>query len=228
VSFFEPPEPPEHARELLEQPAPKPWFGAPSNELGVGVPLSLLLARTDTVAVAIVGATAFSTGIQLRFATRRRPDLRADDEDGFDVFGDDPFEGHPFGRFHQRRRGRKEIPDELLRFGVQFSDGRKATTLGASASVDAEDDEKGPAGPVLMQGGGGGGPSGWEFDFWLWPVPPPGQLTFAVEWPAHGIGVTQHDVEATPLIEASTKSEPLWPESVEGGTASTRSFRLGE
>jgi len=227
VSFFEPPEPPEHARELLEQPAPKPWFGAPSNELGVGVPLSLLLARTETVAVAIVGATAFSTGIQLRFATRRRPQLRTVDE-GFDFFDDDPFEGHPFGRFRQRMRGRGELPDELLRFGVQFSDGRKATTVGGFPWVDAEDAEKAPAGPVLVQGGGGGGSSGWEFDFWLWPVPPPGQLTFAVEWPAHGIGLTQHHVEATPLIKASTKSEPLWPESVEGGTVSTGQFRLGE
>src|SRR5262249_34980897 len=109
-----------------------------------------------------------------------------------------------------------------------FSDGRKATTVGAFPSVDAEDDEKGPAGPILMQGGGGGGPAGWEFDFWLWPVPPPGQLTFAVEWPAHGIELTQRHVEAAPLIEASTKSGPLWPESVEGGTSSTTLLQLGE
>jgi len=56
MSFFgPPPEPPEHA---YRQP---PWLGPPDNVLGVGVPLDLLLARTDDVAVAITGATAFPT-----------------------------------------------------------------------------------------------------------------------------------------------------------------------
>jgi hypothetical protein len=206
MSFFEPPPPP---REPPEPPrvVERPWWHAPRNELGVSTGLRLTLARTDDVAVALVDAVAYSTGLSFNLVTVSR----AAGEPFLGV--PDPFD-YPFG-FPTPRRGRGgELPPELLRFGVQFSDGRKATTTGWTGGVVpvfGAGDEAEPVGPVLMQGGGGGGEDHWESSFWLWPLPPPGPLALVVEWPAKGIELTRHEVAAEPLLEAGSRSEPLWP-----------------
>jgi len=211
VNFFEPPPPPD-PREFPEIPKPRPWWQAPTNEIGAGVPVRVVLARTDRVAVALTGATAYTTGVQLRLSVRSRRDPGARPEALYDPM-DFPF-GHPAMRHGAQAR---DLPADLLRFGVQFSDGGKATTLGGSHPWSGPDDaEQEPTGPVLMEGGGGGGGGDWDWDFWLWPVPPPGQVTFAVEWPKEGIELSKHEVDAGPFIEASRSSEVLWPD--EGGT----------
>jgi hypothetical protein len=205
VSFFEPPPPPEPPDEGFER---KPWFGAPRNELGVSTGLRLALARTDEVAVALVDVVAFTTGVSLNLVALRR----APAEPGsFD---------HPFGHFWPQG---SELPPELLRFGVEFSDGGKATTLGASPATWAAEGE--PPGPILLPGGGSGSDDYWESSFWLWPLPPPGPLAFVVEWPAEGIDLTRHEVDTEPIIEASRRSETLWPEGPRrGGGVSRRDY----
>jgi len=205
VGFFELPPPPEQPEH--ERPTSPEWWESPRNELGAPVPLRLVLARTDRVAVALVGATAYSTGVALTLAVRSR--RRSATED-VDAFYDDPF-GFPFGHPLRRRHQSGELPPETLRFGVQFSDGRKATTVGGMVPW-ASDAEEAPAGPVLHQGGGGGGNGDYESEFWLWPLPPPGPVTFAVEWPAREIELTKLKVDASVLTEASKRSEALWRE----------------
>ena len=215
MSFFEPPPPPD-PRDLPEIPKPQPWWQAPTNELGAVVPLRVVLGRTDRVVVALTGATAYTTGVQLRLSVRSRPDPAAGPE-AFDDPMDFPF-GHPTMR-HRPQVG--ELPADILRFGVQFSDGGKATTLGSPFPWPGPDNaEQEPAGPVLAQGGGGGGGGEWDWDFWLWPVPPPGPVTFAVEWPKEGIELSKHDVDAGPFIEASRSSEVLWPDEAGRGGGS--------
>src|SRR5690242_504966 len=67
-----------------------PWFGPPQGELAGVVPLELLLARSDTVAVAITGVRAFSTGFAFDLVTLSAPDFAGEL---------DPFEfGHPHSR----------------------------------------------------------------------------------------------------------------------------------
>ena len=184
------------------------------------MPLRLVLARTDHVAVALVGATAYSTGVTLTVAVRSRRSGTSEDVD--DLF-DDPY-GMRFGHLLRHTLQGGELPPELLRFGVQFSDGRKATSLGeALPGVD----EEAPSGAVLTQGGGSGGGGDWESDFWLWPVPPPGPVTFAVEWPAREIELTKQQVDASVFIKASEESEALWPaEGVWDGAPESSTFRL--
>jgi hypothetical protein len=221
VSFFEPPPPQERPEPPSEVPTPRPWWHAPRNEIGAPVPLRLVLARTDELAVAIVGATAYSTGASLELAVRWRSTAEARES-----YLDDHFE-FPFGHPARRRPG-GELPAEVLRFGVQFSDGRKATTLGALpwGRADSEEDKE-PAGPILSPGGGGGGDGEWNTEFWLWPLPPPGPLTFAVEWPAKRIELAMHDVDAALVIDASAHSEKLWPDdSSPAGGASVSMFLL--
>ena len=197
MNFFEPPppiEPPD-----IGVPQRQAWWGAPGNELGVAVPLRILLARTSDVAVAVVEADAYSTGIALRLVVKWREapvEPRAHDL---------------LGRMPQGTVG-GELPPEVLRFGVQFADGRKATSVGRSF-LGSEDK---PAGPVLAPGGGSGSDREWETSFWLWPLPPAGPLALVIEWPAEGIAETRHEVDAQPFLDAAGASEMLWPEDPDG------------
>jgi hypothetical protein len=182
MSFFEAPPPPPAPRD-------EPWLAPPDNVLGTAVALNLLLARTDVVAVRVGAAVAYPSGLDFTVSVRRR-------DPGNEVFD----------LWSPRRR---ELPPELLRFGIQFADGSKATTLGAVWSDPQRGD---PNPPVLMDHGGGGDDRRWDQEFWLWPLPPPGPLTFVCEWPAYGIAETRHEIDAAAIVDAAAKAKTLWPE----------------
>jgi hypothetical protein len=214
MSFFEPPPPPPEPRE--EEFRTPPWFGPPDNVLGAAVPLRLVLARTTDVAIAVVDATAYPSGLAFVLAIR----IRSVDEDAELLHGD------PFGRAYAYRRRSSEVPPEILRFGVQFSDDAKATTLSQFELFG--DPEQQPTGPVLTQRGGGGGGRSWNFGFWLWPLPPPGPLAFVCEWPARGIALARSEVDTGDILAAAERAETLWPDggASPGGGVTSR-LRLG-
>jgi hypothetical protein len=185
-------------------------MGPPTNVLGVAVPIRLVLAKTPEVAVAVQHVTAFPSGLRfdLLIARRKPPEDHLDD---------------PLHRFHLMRHAYRggELPPELLRFGVQFADGSKATTLRPHPFVDGPDKE--PESPLLLEHGGGGGGPLWTMGYWLWPLPPVGPLAFVVEWPAEGIEETRVETAAGPIREAATQAETLWPEERgAGGSMSSR------
>jgi len=120
--------------------------------------------------------------------------------------------------------GATELPPDLLRFGVEFSDGRRATTIERFRNSSDE-----PPEIAFMQRGGGGGGGSWEFSFWIWPLPPAGPLTFAVEWPAEGVELTTCQIDTAPLLEASARSEELWEDDGEigpGGVGGTFQYQI--
>jgi hypothetical protein len=195
MSFFEPP-PFSEPEEEFRQPV---WVGPPDNEVGVAVPLNLLLARSDAVAVALLSATVFSTGVELAGMVRTR-----DQVDGLH----DAFVMH-------RRRQSAQLDPELFRFGVEFADGRKATNLGYPFQRQQEDVD--PSRPVLVPRGSSGGGRSWQMNWWLWPLPPPGPLAVVCEWPAQKIPLTRHELDSSPLLEAATEVEPLWPNGEPSG-----------
>ena len=209
MNFFEPPPPPERPEPQFEIPERKPWWGAPGNELGAVAPLRAVLARTDQVAVAIVGVTAYTTGFSMTLAVRSRSSLGGE--------GFDPMFGLSYG--HGATQLGTELPPELLRFGVQFADGSKATTLGSSVPWSLEEE---PTSPILSPAGGSGGDFEWTQEYWLWPLPPPGILTFAIEWPSKGIELSLLEVDAAPIIDAGGSSEVLWPDPGEGESSYSR------
>jgi hypothetical protein len=218
MSFFElppPPEPPE-----AEEPDVPEWVAAPSNVLGAAVPLRLVLAKTSDLAVAVLGGTAYPTGFEFKLVVRSRGNR--------DELGDfDPLELHH--RFVRRRHGGgREIPPELLRFGIEFSDGSKATNL---QELWGGDPPREPPSPVLMPGGGGGGVGNWETEFWVWPLPPEGPLAFVCEWPAREIPLTRVELDAALVRDAAAQAEVLWePDrggSSGGSWASYGMFKLG-
>lgn len=211
MGFFDvppPPEPEPHERHRMPG-----WFGPPENVLGGVAPLRVVLARTERVAVAAIGASAYPQGVRFDVVVRMRPGPDAED----DLF--DPF-GHHLR--HRRRRGESWPPPDVLRFGVAWPDGRKATALAERNWAGVNEREE-PEGPLLSRRGGGGGGLSWSMGLWLWPLPPSGTIDFVCEWPSERIPETRVAVPTAPLLEAAAQAETLWPE---GGGAGGGSFQV--
>ena len=192
--FFEPIPPQDEPREPRYR--PPPWLCAPEGMLPGVVALELVLAKTDKAAVCVSRIGAYPAGFELQLLT-----MVADEDIDLDpmLFGP-----------HRPRRGRhaRESPDGTLRFGVQFADGSKATNAGGHHSPGKG--EGTPQGPVMNSGGGGGGGGSWRQDFWVWPLPPPGPLTFAAEWGDAGIPLTSSEIDSKLLLDAADRAQTIF------------------
>jgi hypothetical protein len=185
LSFFEPLPPPPDPLPRVPQP---PWRAPPENELGTSVPLRLLIAKNDEFAIAIVEVVAYLSGFRFELVHLVSP--TAEDLDH---------------KVTMRLSGSGlDTPSEQFRFGVEFSDGRKATNTLPWAQFDDEPDIT-----LIPRGGGGGGRS-WRQSYWVYPLPPPGALIVAVARPSRGIPEQTHTLDAEPIIEAAASSIVLW------------------
>jgi len=160
------------------------------------VATELVLARTPDAAVAVIGLSAYPTGFEFSVCAvlrehRRRP-------------------GPDWGMHHVPDQFRDEpLPDEFLRLGLRFSDGRAATNV----SPPFWSPEVEPAGLLLLAGGGGGGGRRQDGTYWVWPLPPSGLVTFVCEWPAFGIKESRADIDAQFILDAAARATQLWPEN---------------
>jgi hypothetical protein len=195
MSFFEPPPSREAPVAHSVVVAPPAWVGPPHNVLPGVVPAELIVAETDQTVVAVTALCVYPTGIGFTLSLRLRHLSSRERWRYASLFGYGLPEGEP-------------LPDELVRFGVQFADGRKATNLDRRPPADSE-----PEGPVLIeQGGSGYGSPAWDTEEWLWPLPPPGPLTFVCEWPGRGIGLSRAEVDGDAIRQAAARAVTLWPE----------------
>src|SRR4051794_36635496 len=112
----------------------RPWSGQPNDELGVAVPLGVVVGRSDTGVVALSHAIAYSEGVYFEFLAVARGLPRAQATMIF-------HEQHVFGR--------DELPEGLLRLGLELPGGARASNLGADPRMTADD----PEGPVFVQCG---------------------------------------------------------------------------
>jgi len=198
VDFFEPPprrpEPPQPQR--YRQPE---WLGPPDNVAPALAPLDLVLVNTGELAIFVTGARVYPTGFEMTLTVLFREETDVEDPIGMRLF-------------HRRgRRGALEdqIPPEQLRFGLRFADGRKATNVGEPAAWSRGDGR--PEGAVLLARGGSGGERRWDQRLWAWPLPPPGELLFACEWPAQEIALTTAALDAGVILSAAARACVLWP-----------------
>jgi hypothetical protein len=175
--------------------SPPAWLGPPHNVLPGVAPMELILARTDQTVVAIASIQAYPAGFDFTLSLRLHTVSVREDQQLPHLFGP-VFEADP-------------LPDEFLRFGVQFADGRKATNLDRPP-YDPEGQEPDP--PVLNQHGGGGGGSAWDIEHWVWPLPPAGPFAFVCEWPGRGIAESRVEIDAGLILEAAGRAVTLWPE----------------
>jgi hypothetical protein len=193
-SFFDPVEPQPEPKRYREP----EWMGPRSNVLGAPVAVGLLLARSDEAAVWLGPATAYPNGFEIRLQIR----LRSADH------------VHPI-EVHPHRGGA-----DGFRFGVQFADGRKAMNQFPPRSPQHEGP---PEPPRLGMRGGHGGMGSWDWNFWVWGLPPAGPITFACVWPAQQLPESQAELDAAPILAAAPNAIELWPEGDPqpgGGTSS--------
>jgi hypothetical protein len=192
-------------------------MGAPTNALGGIVPLRLVLAQSDDAVVIVRDLVAYRSGLSLTLEARLERNRDRDSHVFFHRML------HPEG---------PELRPEFLRFGVELADGTKATNTADRRSIwrTLHEHGKPPTGPLLTQGSGRGGGSSYELEYWLWPLPPAGRLTFVCEWPAFAIPLTRTDVDAQLIRDAAERTRLLWGDTEEridpfqGGSGSIQMF----
>jgi hypothetical protein len=195
MSFFERPARPAARVARAMVASPPAWLGPPHNVLPGVAPMELILARTDQTVAAIASIQAYPTGFDFTLSLRLRTVSVREDQQLPHLFG--PIvEADP-------------LPDEFLRLGVQFADGRKATNLDRPPY---DPQSQAPDPPVLNQHGGGGGGSAWDIEYWVWPLPPAGQFAVVCEWPGREIAESRVEIDAGLILQAAGRAVTLWPE----------------
>ncbi len=158
-----------------------------------------MLIRTEQVSVAIGSIRAYPAGFEFTLHTR----LRHEDESGHG--GADPLEPHgPW-------RGR-QVPGEVLRLGLMYADGRRTV---AAAARPLGDDAADPGRLVMLEGWSSGSPRRWDGEFWVYPLPPEGPVTFVASWPKYGVIETRVELGGAAIREAAGRAVTLWPEEPE-------------
>jgi len=177
-------------------PSPRHRWQQPDDVIPGTVAAELLLLRTESAAVALGSLQCYPHGFAFSLQVRVR-----DLEDDMDLLGD------PFGR---HRRFRREAPaDQLLRIGIEYADGRRTATGAAHQSY--RDDL--PAGQLLLQeGSSGASDRRWDGNFWVYPLPPDGPVTFVASWLARGVTESRAEVDAAAIRAASGRAVVLWPD----------------
>ncbi|MHB1569983.1 MAG: hypothetical protein ACYC0H_12375 [Solirubrobacteraceae bacterium] len=161
----------------------------------------LPLARSDRAEVYVDYLDAYPEGFELEIrascSVAYHELAREGDESGPD----------PFGR-HWPMVGeqRDVLPPQLLRVGVQFADGRAATSIGGH--------DRPLGGPVMdaLRGGGRGrgGESHFHQGYWISPLPPPGPLAVFCEWPAVEIPVVRQEIDARLILDAADTARAMF------------------
>ena len=202
--FFDVPAPPEHPDHSMARYKQPDWAGAPDNYLPALVPIEVTIGRSENAVVHISAIRAYPAGWSFSL------DMMT--ESSSDSPWDDPSEmmmhRHHMMGMHAKQEA---LPDELMRFGFEFPDGTKVTSVGFG--FGSHDADGRPSSPVLMQGGGGGGGGNWQSDYWCWPIPTEGMLKIVCEWPAKGIKETITEIDTGAIREASGRSEKLWADA---------------
>lgn len=171
----------------------------PENEVPTAVPVNAVLGRGDDVAVAVIAAQAYTTGLSFVVAVRMRTEPR----------GVLRYRMHDLISGHWR--GEDPATDQRLLLGVEYADGRTATNLGTRGWPAGMGDDEGEEAAVLRQIGGGGGGRSHDQAFWLTPLPPSGSLVFVCAWPAFGVPESHTAVDGASVAEAGSRVEVLWP-----------------
>lgn len=202
MSFFGDFKPPREEAEEEEYVQPE-WMGPPGDCVGGVVGVELIVGRSDKAAIYLTALVAYPTGMSLTTEVVTKPDV---DPYAFEML-------HPRGR----RAPVGEADPEVLRIGIGFSDERKAANVGGmfggTALVAFQRDEKPPdpqSDLLLIPGGGSGGAHHSKQDYWVWPLPPEGPVTFVCEWPALEIPESSVELDGELIRTAAERARSVW------------------
>ena len=198
MAFFRRPPPPPAPPERWRKPE---WI-LPDNYLGQPVPTDIELASSTKVRIVLRHLVAYPTGIEFQVVALVQALARDDEAVG-------GFVGRPY--YSEKNEDPSRLPDGLFRFGIEFADGSKATTLQDQHIAYYGPDL--PPSPWLQRSGSGGSsPGHLNAGYWVWPLPPPGPLAFVCEWPAMGISLSRREIDTGPIRAAAAQAAPLWDE----------------
>ena len=192
ASSGEPPTP-----EQLEQ-----WHrrtSPPENEFPASLGLSTLLGRTDEAAVGISQVDAYSTGFRFTLSVRlRRPRAELTHGGLYMLVGS-----------HFRPGVEIRTEDRLL-LGIEYPDGRRASTLEDGRAMGPAALDAG-TGLMFVQHGGGGDERSVDQTFWVSPLPPEGPVTVVLAWLGFGIPESRTVLDGGAIRAAADRSHLLWP-----------------
>ncbi|MGW5360987.1 hypothetical protein [Actinopolymorpha pittospori] len=186
------------------EPADRSWptFGIdpPDDELGTVVAVAAIAASSPRATIAINDITVHSTGclINLEWVLHRTTETTTEWQGMFEEVL-----GHPS---HRLRPEETRPPGSQLILTAEFSDGRRATTATTIEKRTSDDHT-----PMILDRGGGVGHRVGDGDcrgrttHYLWPLPPPGELRFVVEWPTFGVPRTTTLVDADAIHAAKAR-----------------------
>lgn len=187
------------------------WFAPPEETLAGVAPVDGFVHRGDRAVMGLKGVEAYQEGCLFHLQTWVRPTTDATVDEWEELQGI-VLRGLP--------RVRNRLTDEVERFGVEYADGTKVTTLddpfqGGDERPPWEQDR--PDRPVLRHHGGRGGGGGddhmtTDHSLWLWPLPPGERFDFVVEWPAVGISLTRVSLDGAAIHDAAARAQPIWPD----------------
>jgi hypothetical protein len=165
-------------------------------------PVAAILARTDHTVVAVTGIRAYPTGLGFTLNLRLRS-LHPREQRGF----------WPFPELG-RHRG-PPWSGEVLRLTIEFADGRSVNNLDAAPSdpgVPAFEQPMLSSGPGtgLLGSGSSSDRWGWDMDYRVRPLPPPGPLAFVCVWPERGVPPSRLEVDGAAVLGAAEAAVTLW------------------
>jgi hypothetical protein len=159
------------------------WLAPPENVIPATVALDVMLLRRPDLAIWVADALVFPSGLSFGINVQRRE--QSDNTP--------PFFGPP-------------DPDGP-RFGLQLADGRKVVV---ERAADMRPFLQRPDRPLLRPRSGSGGAHRSSAQMWLWPLPPPGPLTFVCAWPAERVEETSAQIDAAPILAAASRAVEMW------------------
>lgn len=187
----------------------------PAGWAGGRLAWNAVLSRSPTHYVALTEVVAYPSGVEMTLVIRSKPEVvepgpeRIDEEVG--SVGSRRIRRVTSSAAHVLDPTRSKS-SEKERFGIGFSDGRKALPLELLPPAQRQSYILNPGDQPRLHRSGFRHIGGRDFYAWWWlqPLPPPGPLTFAFVWPEQGVEETLTVLDGNELVEAAQTAEKLW------------------
>ncbi len=204
MAFFEPPRSRTAAQAQSNSRSSAP-VGPPRQVIPAVVPLELVIYRSNEAVVVVNRADVYTVGCSFWLTVAAR--LQAGDEARAHRFSEAIFADT------EELSQLTSLNDALVRFGVTYPDGARATTLDpppdqpltalaetvTPSLVHYEHNAR--RGDLLWEG---------EHELWLSPLPPAEPFELVIEWPALDIPLTHASIDGSALTQASARARSVW------------------
>jgi hypothetical protein len=193
VSFFD--DTPERVPPPFDRPGRPAWM-RPDGVIPGVARVGLFLIRSDEMAVAVGSMHGYPNGFEFTVHARLRHEQF--------VWGKSPLDSLADPRTRQE-------PEQALRLGVLYADGRRARTSSYRPIPVPADEDDGEH-LVLSEVGTGGTERQWDGCFWVHPLPPDGPVTFVASWLLYRVVEARQELDSSVIREAAGRAVILWPD----------------